>query len=118
MVEQDNILEYVYSFLNEVLPDKVYYSLNITERINLPFIVYQEISKKSPLYADDEYVFKRRVIQITLITKSKQIEIERRLENKFTENDIDYILVSEFFINEVGLHRVYEIKMEEFKYEQ
>ena len=42
-------LEEVYQILNKVLPDKVFYAVNVYDNetyADLPYIVYQEISKR------------------------------------------------------------------------
>lgn len=74
-------LEYIYSLLNEVLPNKVYYALYVENNAEVPFIVYQEISKNPKTYADDLYLLKQITIQITLVTKNKDVVLEERLED-------------------------------------
>lgn len=118
MEERDKVLEYLYTILKDVIPDNVHYIVNVTDKVAYPAIIYYELSSKSAVYADDEPIYKRRVIQITLITKTKQIRLERKLEKKLDQNDIDYYMIHEYLVKGEGLHRVYEIKMEEFKYEQ
>jgi|SRR5690625_44401 len=111
-------LEFIYEVLNEVIPNNVYYAVSIKDKVLLPIIVYQELNKRNKIYADDSYLLKESVIQISLITKDKNITLERKLEKELTKNDIDYKMVSEFYLPDSGLYRIYEIKMEEFKYEQ
>ncbi len=113
MVEQDNILEYVYSFLNEVLPDKVYYSLNISERINLPFIVYQEISKRASVFAEDKPVFYMSTIQITLVTKKKDPALETKLKTTLLKNGYTPQNLSEFRNEDGSINKIYEVRLEE-----
>lgn len=113
-----NNLEFVYQILNEVLPNNVFYALSIKENIQLPIIVYQELKKRSKTYADDSYLLKESTMQMTLITKDKNINLEKSLENKLTEYDIEYQMINEFYLTDSGLYRIYEIKMEETKYEQ
>lgn len=109
---------FLYQVLNQVLENKVYYALSIKESIELPIVVYQELKNKSKLFADDSYIFRESTIQITLITKDKNLRLEKALEDKLKENDINYQLVNEFYLNKSGLYRIYEIKMEEINYEQ
>ena len=118
MEDHDKTLDYIYQLLKEVIPEHVYYSLSISDRAEYPVLIYQETNNRSVMYADDKYLVKRRTIQITLITKTKQIRLERKLEKKLDDNDLDYQMISEYFIKGSGLHRIYEIKMEEYKYEQ
>ncbi|MDD2260422.1 MAG: hypothetical protein PHO87_05455 [Acholeplasmataceae bacterium] len=113
-----NNLEYIYTILNEVLPNNVYYAVSIKDNIELPIIVYQELNKRGKTYADDSYLLKELTIQITLITPNKNIQLEKMLENKLKLYDIEFQMISEFYIAENGLYRIYEIKMEESKYEQ
>jgi len=113
-----NNLEYIYTILNEVLPNNVYYAVSIKDNVELPIIVYQELNKRGKTYADDAYLLKELTIQISLITSKKSIELEKRLENKLKSYDIDFQMISEFYLADSGLYRIYEIKMEEFKYEQ
>ena len=110
-------LEYIYSLLNEVLPNKVYYALYVEDNAEVPFIVYQEIGKNPKTYADDLYLLKQITIQITLVTKNKDIVLEEKLEEAFDIAGIDFRLISEYSLIDTGIYRIYEIKMEEFKNE-
>lgn len=114
----ENNIEFIYQILNEVLPNNVFYSLSIKEKVELPVIVYQELKKRNKIYADDSYLLKESTIQITLITKDKSINLEKSLENKLKANDIDFSMINEFYLLDSGLYRIYEIKMEELRYEQ
>ncbi len=116
-MENNNLL-FIYQILNTVLPDKVFYALSIEEKITLPIIIYQELNKRNVLFSDDHYLLKVSTIQITLITDNKNVELEKTLENRFKDNDIEYNLISEYYIKKSGLYRIYEIKMEETRYEQ
>ena len=116
-MENNNLLN-IYQILNEVLPNKVSYALLIEEKIELPIIVYQELYKRNQTFSDDESLIKVSTIQITLLTENKDINLERALEAKFKENKIEYNLISEFYLKKSGLHRIYEIIMEEIRNEQ
>ena len=113
----ENNLEFLYQILNQVLPNNVFYSISIKDKIELPVIVYQELKKRNKIYADDSYLLKESTIQITLITKDKSINLEKSLESKLTANDIEFNMVNEFYLLDSGLYRIYEIKMEELRYE-
>ena len=108
---------FIYQILNEVLEGRVHYIVEDSGKAVLPFIVYQEINKRSAKYHDDHAFLKVSTIQISLVTDGKNIELEKKLENKLTDNGIDYQMVSEYNLGR-GIYRIYEIKMEEFKYEQ
>lgn len=114
----ENNLAYIYAVLNEALPGNVYYALQVKQGATLPFIVYQEINKRSTKFHDDHSFMKLVTIQISLITAKKDLQIEKQLEDKLTYHDIEYQMVSEFYLKDSGIYRIYEIKMEEFKYEQ
>lgn len=111
--------EGLYSILNEVLPDKVFYGINVydnEEAASMPYIVYQERSKKPIGYHDDVPIYYASVVQITLVTKVKSPELERRLESCLLENSITYEMLSEFPNSDKSINRVYEIKMEDLNY--
>ncbi len=115
---ENNNLEFIYGILNEVLPNKVYYALSIEEQLELPIIVYQELNKRNRLFSDDKYLLKESTMQINLITENKDIELERSLEDTLTNYDVEFNMVSEFYLKDSGLYRIYEVKMEETRYEQ
>ena len=113
-----NKLIFIFNVLNEVLPGRVYYALQVKENAKVPFIVYQEISKRSTSFHDDHSFMKTSTIQISLITNSKDLALEKELEDKLTLYDVEFQMTSEYYLKDSGVYRIYEIKMEEFKYEQ
>lgn len=115
---EKNNLKFIYDVLNEVLPNKVYYALSIEEQLELPIIVYQELNKRNRLFSDDKYLLKESTMQINLITENKNIELEKSFEETLTNYDIEFNMVSEFYLKDSGLYRIYEVKMEETRYEQ
>ena len=78
-----------------------------------PFIVYQEISKRPPGYADDKPIYYQRTIQITLITKKKDEVIQDKLEKALLDNDYIFSLTTEYRNSDGSIYRVYEINLEE-----
>ena len=110
-------LEELYSILKSVLPEKVFYGMNIydnNDNAEMPYIVYQEISKRAIGYHDDKPILLSTVIQITLVTKRKDQNLEKRLEETLLNNNINYSLTSEFLNADRSVNRVYEINnMEE-----
>lgn len=109
-------LQQLYSILNSVLPDKVFYATNTYDNNNNaqpPFIVYQEISKRAHSYSDDKTTYYIKTIQITLVTKKKNQQIEETLEQAFRENNINYSMITESHLQDKTITRVYEIKLEE-----
>lgn len=110
-------LENLYSILNTVLPTKVTYGINIYDNgevITMPYIVYQIRSERPKGYHDDKPIFYNSVVQITLVTKKKDLVLEKKLESILLENDITYELISEFHNSDMSVNRVYEINMEDF----
>lgn len=107
--------QYLFSILNKVIKDKVYYAINVAKDITFPFIVYQELNKKPLTHVDDKSLHRIITFQITLITKLKNLQLEAKLETTLNKHEIDYSMTSEYLVKDVGIHRVYEIKLEEFK---
>ncbi len=116
-MENKERLSYVYSLLNTVLPNKVFYAVYEADNALPPFIVYQELNKSPKVYADDSYLMKQITIQITLVTKNKDTTIETNLEEVLQNAGIDFKLITEYPLVDTGIYRIYEIKMEEFKHE-
>ena len=81
-----------------------------------PFIVYQELSKRPPGYADDKPIYYQRTIQITLITKKKDEVIQDKLEKALLDNDYIFSLTTEFRNSDGSLNSIYEIRLEDFKH--
>lgn len=115
-------LERLYSILNSVLKDKVFYGVNTydnEQNAEMPYIVYQEINSRPIGYHDDKPIFYASTIQITLVTKQKAPAIEKKLEKTLLENKLNYSLTSEFLNADRSVNRVYEIKnSEEINYEK
>jgi hypothetical protein len=109
-------LERIYQILDGVLPSKVSYGTNVVdvdEENVLPFIVYQEVSKRPVSYADDRSVIRVSTVQITLITEIKDQIIELSLEEALYLNGYNYQMITEYLNDDDSVNRVYEIKMEE-----
>ena len=109
-------LESIYTILRSVLPDKVFYGTNVyddEDNASMPYIVYQEISKRAIGYGDNLPLAFSSKIQITLVTKKKDLSLERSLEKALLDNEISFELTSEFFNSDKSLNRIYQINMEE-----
>ena len=106
------------NILLTVLPTVIYAHVDpdYDENQSPPFIVYQEVSKRPPTFSDDKPVYYERTIQITLITKKKDVVIEENLERVLLENDYAFSLTTEYKNSDGSINRVYEIKMEEFSH--
>lgn len=106
----------IYSVLNEVLADRVFYGTNVydnTDNASMPFIVYQEVNKRVANYADNMPQWFKSAIQVTLVTKKKDVVLENELETKLLKAGLVFSLLSEFRNEDRSLNRVYEIYMEE-----
>ena len=101
-----------------VLPTVIYSHLDYDNEQNSepPFIVYQEISKRPPEYVDDKPIYYLRTIQITLLTKKKDEALEENLERTLLDNDYVFSLTNEYRNSDGSINRVYEIRLEDFKY--
>ena len=104
--------------LLSVLPTVIYARLDYDNEQNAepPFIVYQEISKRPPSFGDDKPIYYLRTIQITLLTRKKDEALEEKLERALLKNDYIFSLTSEFKNSDGSMNRVYEIRLEDFKY--
>ena len=104
--------------LLSVLPTVIYAHLDYDNEQNAepPFIVYQEISKRPPSFGDDKPIYYLRTIQITLLTRKKDEALEEKLERALLKNDYIFSLTSEFKNSDGSINRVYEIRLEDFKY--
>ena len=101
-----------------VLPTVIYAHIDYDNEQNAepPFIVYQEISKRPPSFGDDKPIYYLRTIQITLLTKKKDEALEEKLEKALLKNDYIFSLLNEFKNSDGSINRVYEIRLEDFKY--
>ena len=104
------------NILLTVLPTVIYAHIDNEYDSNPepPYIVYQEVSKRPPTYSDNKPVYYLRTVQITLVTKKKDVVIEGNLEQALLENDYTFSLTTEYKNSDGSINRVYEIKMEEF----
>lgn len=109
-------LENICAILKSILPDKVFYGTNVYDdgdNASMPYIVYQETSKRAIGYGDNLPLAFSSKIQITLVTKKKDLSLERSLEKALLDNEISFELTSEFFNSDKSLNRIYQINMEE-----
>lgn len=110
-------LQKLFQILNGILPNQVYYAANIYDdgkEVKPPFIVYQEMNKKPDVFGDDYPDLYILNVQITLVSKEKDVLLENTLEQALLGNDLVFTLLSEYRNEDKSLSRVYEIKMEEF----
>ncbi len=105
----------VYDQLNSVLPNKVFYGTNRVDDTDdvYPFIVYQEVSNRAVVFADNATTIRQLTIQITLVTERKDPTIEVHLEEALSFAGYIYQMVTEYLNEDGSINRVYEIKMED-----
>jgi len=106
------ILENLYQVLESALPGQVSYGTreNINEAND--YIVYQEISNRGIVYADDKVQMRIATIQVNLITQKKNLELEERLELYLYLSEYEFQMLSEYTNEDGSINRVYEIKLE------
>ena len=112
------MLKKLRQILLTVLPTVIYAHIDYDneQKADPPLIVYQEISKRPQNFRDDKPGFYQRTIQITLITKKKDESLEEKLEKALLQNDYIFSLTTEFKNSDGSISRVYEIRLEDFKY--
>ena len=107
-------LEALYETLNSVLPGKVSYGTRVGLEDDPNYIIYQELTNRTIVYADDKLIAKVATFQVSLITEKKDISLEERLEASLYFMGYEYELLSEFINEDGSVNRVYEIKQEVF----
>jgi hypothetical protein len=107
-------LEALFDTLNFVLPGKVSYGTRVGLEDDPNYIIYQELTNRAIVYADDRSIAKVATFQVSLITENKDISLEERLEASLYFMGYEYELLSEFINEDGSVNRVYEIKQEVF----
>ncbi len=107
-------LEALFDTLNFVLPGKVSYGTRVGLEDDPNYIIYQELTNRTIVYADDRSIAKVATFQVSLITENKDISLEERLEASLYFMGYEYELLSEFINEDGSVNRVYEIKQEVF----
>lgn len=113
-------LEKIFTILNTVLPDRVTYGTNIVDAATVdvyPFIVYQEISNRSIVVADDRTLVRVITYQITLVTEDKTPILEDTLEEALRAQGYVYEMTTEYVNEDNSVNRIYEIRQEEIIHE-
>jgi hypothetical protein len=107
-------LEALFETLNSVLPGKVSYGTRVGLEDDPNYIIYQELTNRTIVYADDKSIAKVATFQVSLITEKKDLSLEERLEASLYFMGYEYELLSEFINEDGSVNRVYEIKQEVF----
>jgi len=106
------LLESLYQTLNSVLPGQVSYGKKESIDHGDDYIIYQEVSNRGTIYADDYVTMRILTIQINLITKNKNLELEERLEVSLYYGGYEFQMTTEYQNEDGSINRVYEIKLE------
>ena len=105
--------EYIYEQLS-VISDNVFYALNTDDNTidtnEIPYIVYQEISKH-PIVADNKAQIYKVEYQITLVTKLGTEPIIKAFEDHFNELEIIPVMISSYRNDDYSINRVYKIEI-------
>jgi len=107
-------LEALFNTLDSVLPGKVSYGTRVGLESDPNYIIYQVLSNRSLVHADDQVVVKVATFQVSLITKKKDLVLEERLEASLYFMGYEFELLSEFVNEDSSVNRIYEIKQEVF----
>jgi len=107
-------LETLFNTLDSVLPGKVSYGTRVGLETDPNYIIYQVLSNRSLVHADDQVVVKVATFQVSLITKKKDLVLEERLEASLYFMGYEFELLSEFVNEDSSVNRIYEIKQEVF----
>jgi len=107
-------LKALFETLNSVLPGKVSYGTRVGLNDDPNYIIYQELTNRTIVYADDKSIAKVATFQVSLITEKKDLSLEERLESSLYFMGYEYELLSEFINEDGSVNRVYEIKQEVF----
>jgi len=107
-------LETLFNTLDSVLPGKVSYGTRVGLETDPNYIIYQVLSNRSLVHADDQVISKLVTFQVSLITKKKDLVLEERLEVSLYFMGYEFELLSEFVNEDSSVNRIYEIKQEVF----
>ena len=110
-------LKELYATLDLVLPKRVTYGVEQYDgdgNPEPPYICYQETSKRTFEHRDDGPLFHSTKIQITLVTKRKDVSLETKLENALDGAGLPWSLLREYRNGDETVSRAYETSMEDF----
>jgi hypothetical protein len=106
------ILESLFTTLNSVLPGQVSYGKKDSIDESDDYIIYQEVSNRGSMYADDKVTMRILTIQLNLITKHKNLDLEEKLEVSLYYGGYEFQMITEYQNEDGSINRVYEIKLE------
>lgn len=78
--------------------------------VNPPFITYL-VTDSENFIADNKVIAKIENINIELYTSIKDLEAEKKLEDKLNENEIPYETTEEWIESEKLFQKIYEVRL-------
>jgi hypothetical protein len=96
--------------------NKVFYATNEydnEDNAEPPFIVFQETSRRVSLFAEDKPVYYTSVVQITLVTRRKDVGLENILIGILISAGYVPQNLSEYRNEDGSINKVYEVRLED-----
>lgn len=96
--------------------NKVFYATNEydnEDNAEPPFIVFQETSRRVSLFAEDKPVYYTSVVQITLVTRRKDVGLENILIGTLISEGYVPQNLSEYRNEDGSINKVYEVRLED-----
>lgn len=96
--------------------NKVFYATNEydnEDNAEPPFIVFQETSRRVSLFAEDKPVYYTSVVQITLVTRRKDVGLENILISTLISAGYVPQNLSEYRNEDGSINKVYEVRLED-----
>lgn len=83
---------------------------HFNQPVNPPFITYL-VTGSENFIADNKVIAKIENINIELYTSIKDLEVEKKLEDKLNENEIPYETTEEWIESENLFQKIYEVRL-------
>ena len=96
--------------------NKVFYATNEydnEDNAEPPFIVFQETSRRVSLFAEDKPVYYTSVVQITLVTRRKDVGLENILIGTLISEGYVPQNLSEYRNEDGSINKIYEVRLED-----
>lgn len=110
-MEQPN--DFIYEELSKI-SENIFYALNASDNTissnEIPYIVYQEISKH-PIIADNKAQIYKVEYQVTIVTKHGKDPLIQAFESHFNELEIIPVMISSYRNDDYTINRVYKIEI-------
>lgn len=110
-MEQPN--DFIYEELSKI-SENIFYALNASDNTissnEIPYIVYQEISKH-PIIADNKAQIYKVKYQVTIVTKHGKDPLIQAFESHFNQLEIIPVMISSYRNDDYTINRVYKIEI-------